>query len=62
MAKRKIPKVNMYDAELMFEKLVEEAMNNSYIKKPIAWALYQTWNWADFNEREREVNDDEIHS
>ena len=58
MPKRKYPKVNIYDAELMFEKLVEQAQQDPYIKKPIAWALYQTWKWADFNEREREVNDD----
>ena len=59
MAKRKIPKVNMYDAELKFEKFVEQAIDDKTIKKPIAWALYQTWKWADFNEREREVNADE---
>ena len=53
MAKRKIPKVNMYDAELKLEKLVEQAQKDNTIKKPIAWALYQTWKWADFNEQER---------
>ena len=53
MAKRKIPKVNMYDAELKLEKLVEQAMNDKSIRKPISWALYQTWKWADANE---EVN------
>lgn len=59
MAKRKIPKVNMYDAELKLERLVEQAQKDNTIKKPIAWALYHTWMWADFNEREREVNNDE---
>jgi len=59
MYKRKVPKVNWYDTELKFEKLLEQAINDKDIKKPIAWALYQTWKWADFNEREREVNDDE---
>ena len=44
----------MYDAELMLEKYVEYGMNNKYIKKPIAWALYQTWKWANFNEKERD--------
>lgn len=57
MAKRKIPKVNMYDAELKLEKFVEQAIDDKTIKKPIAWALYQTWMWADFNEKEREVKD-----
>lgn len=57
MAKRKIPKVNMYDAELKLEKFVEQAIDDKTIKKPIAWALYQTWMWADFNEKEREVKE-----
>jgi hypothetical protein len=59
MYKRKIPKVNWYDTELKFEKLLEQAINDKNIKKPISWALYQTWKWADFNEKEREVNADE---
>lgn len=50
MPKRKIPKVNMYDAELMLERLIEKAMADKTIKKPIAWALYQVWKWADENE------------
>lgn len=54
MAKRKIPKVNMYDAELKLEKYIEEAKKNPAIKKPISWALYQTWKWADQNEEESE--------
>ena len=54
MAKRKLPKVNMYDAELMLEKYVEEFKNDNVTKKPIARALYYVWKWADFNERERE--------
>lgn len=53
MAKGKIPKVNMYDAELKLEKLVEQAQKDKSIKKPISWALYQTWKWANANE---EVN------
>lgn len=52
-------KVNIYDAERMFERYVEQAINDKYIKKPIAWALYQTWKWANFNEKEREVKADE---
>ena len=57
MAKRRIPKVNMYDAELKLEKFVEQAIDDKTIKKPIAWALCQTWKWADKNEKEREVKD-----
>jgi hypothetical protein len=48
----KKPKVNIYDAERMIEKYVELAMNNKYINKPITWALYKTWKWADKNEKE----------
>lgn len=58
MAKKKPPKVNMYDAELYLEKCIEQAMKSDYIRKPISWALYQTWKWADANEEEREVNAD----
>lgn len=56
MAKRKIPKVNMYDAELKLEKLVEQAQKDKHIKKPISWALYQTWKWADANEEEKRTD------
>lgn len=54
MARKKNPKINMYDAELKLEKLVEQAQKNPYIRKPISWALYQTWKWANQNEEERE--------
>lgn len=58
MAKRKIPKVNMYDVELLLERNIEQAKKyGSVIKKPISWALYQTWKWADSNEEE--INGDE---
>ena len=53
MARKKPPKVNMYDAELYLEKCVEQAMKSDHIKKPISWALYQTWKWADATEKER---------
>ena len=56
MTKRKIPKVNMYDAELKLEKLVEQAQKDNHIKKPVAWALYQTWKWADANEEEKRID------
>lgn len=56
MAKKKPPKVNMYDTELKLEKLIEQAKKDKHIKKPISWALYQTWKWADENE---EVNADD---
>lgn len=52
MSKHKHQKVNVYDIERMIERYVEYGMNNKYIKKPITWALYKTWKWADFNERE----------
>ena len=46
----------MYDAELKLEKLVEQAQKDKSIKKPISWALYQTWKWTNANE---EANADE---
>lgn len=30
------------------------AMSRDFIRKPVAWALYRTWKWADANEKERE--------
>lgn len=56
MKKKKYPKVNVYDAELELEKNIEYAMKSDTIKKPISWALYQTWKWADKNE---EVKDND---
>lgn len=52
MTKNKPPKLNVYDAELYFERCIEQAMKSDYIKKPISWALYQTWKWADVTEEE----------
>ena len=46
----KHPKVNTYNTELMLERLIEQAQKDEHINKPIAWALYQTWKWADTNE------------
>lgn len=50
--------VNVYNAELMLDKLLEQAVNDSYVRKPLSWALYQTWKWADANETPREVEND----
>lgn len=35
-------------------KIYKEAKDNHYIKKPISWALYRTWRWANEYEKERE--------
>jgi hypothetical protein len=35
-----------------FEEYYEKAMKNPFIRKPIAWSLYQTWKWVDANEGE----------
>lgn len=38
------------------DKLMENyayALKWDYVRKPMSWALYQTWKWADENERER---------
>lgn len=57
MSKHKHPKVNVYDTERFFERYVEQTIKSDHIQKPISWALYQTWKWADKNEKEREVKD-----
>ena len=51
-------RVNVYSAERNFERYVEEA-HHRHISKPIEWALYQTWSWADENEVSEDGNMDE---
>lgn len=51
-------RVNVYSAERTFERYVEEAKQKS-ISRPIEWALYQTWSWADENEVSEDGNMDE---
>lgn len=29
------------------------ALGRDFIRKPVSWALYRTWQWADANEKER---------
>lgn len=29
------------------------ALNTKSIRKPLSWALYQTWKWVDHNEKSR---------
>ena len=35
------------------QSLYQQALINPTIRKPIAWALYQTWRWVDAQEDER---------
>ena len=34
--------------------MYEIAQKNPAIKKPLSWALYQTWKWCNVIEKERE--------
>ena len=38
-----------------FEEYYKKAMKNPFIRKPIAWSLYQTWIWVNENEKERDT-------
>lgn len=40
-------------------KLHEVATVRKYIQKPWSWALYQTWEWCNFNEKPREEEPEE---
>ena len=47
---------------MTFEKAIKilitqlgEARRNTLIRKPLAWALYQTWKIVDAKEKERET-------
>ena len=51
--------VNLYSAWLELERLTEEAVKIPAIRKPVAWALYQVWKWADEHEKSREVGEEE---
>jgi hypothetical protein len=48
-----VNEVNLYNAWLKLERLTEQAMEDEAIKKPITWALYNVWKWADKNEKPR---------
>ena len=48
--KRKV--MTIHDVAEQFEKLAEQAVKDKSIRKPISWALYHTWKWADANEEE----------
>jgi hypothetical protein len=37
-----------------------QALRNPKIKKPVSWALYQTWKWADTYEKERKEENGRI--
>lgn len=39
-----------------FEANIKKALDSPYVKKPIAWALYQTWKAFDNDEKERDTN------
>ena len=30
-----------------FNEFYDKALKSDYVKKPISWALYQTWKWFD---------------
>lgn len=30
-----------------------KAVQSSWIRKPVAWSVYQTWKWVDEHEQER---------
>ena len=36
-----------------FMEKLKYAYDHDYIYKPTAWALYETWKWADKNEKSR---------
>ncbi len=48
-----------------FLEFYNEAVTNEYICKPVSWALYQTWKWADSKEqmrKESEYHADPYHA
>ena len=41
-----------------FLKNWEYAEKTDYIRKPFAWAVYQTWKWVDEREKPRKEQED----
>lgn len=41
-----------------FLEFYNEAVTKEYICKPVSWALYQTWKWADSKEQMRKERND----
>ena len=39
----------------------DKALKRNYIDKPIAWALYETWKWADAYEKNRNEDKELAH-
>ena len=37
-----------------FYEYYAKALSSDYVIKPISWALYQTWKWADSKEKSKE--------
>ena len=48
-------KIRYETAINMIEKEYERAKALSFVRKPLAYALYQVWKWADRTEKEREI-------
>lgn len=46
----------------VIDKLIENwksALKKDYVRKPLSFALYETWKWANRNETVREVGERE---
>ena len=52
-------KINVGSIINRLEKFYGQALAQKYIRKPWAWALYQTWKVIDQIEPERSLNDNQ---
>ena len=39
----------------------QKALKWDFVQKPVSWALYQTWKWADENEKPRKKGITTLH-
>ena len=46
-------KINNQTIGRMVDDYYQTALRDPYIRKPYAWALYQTWKYVDNNETDR---------
>lgn len=51
-------KITTDKAFQQFLMYYNRAVDNKVIFKPVAWALYQTWKWADAKEKPRVESED----
>lgn len=43
------------------DEVYQAAQDKPHIRKPLSWALYQTWQWVDSREKETKHEKEKVH-